>query len=295
MKIALVGCGHWGKFILRDLVSLGCHVDVVARSKESRDRAEEGKADSIRTSIAELSSVDGVVVATPTSTHVAVLGQVLSMTKAPVYVEKPVGTSAASVRTLSKKAKGRLFVMDKWRYHPGILELARISKTNELGKTIGLHTQRKAWGGSHSDTDAVWHLMPHELAIGLEILGELPKPKSAVAEDVDGMAVSMLAVLGGRPWQVSEISERSDDPKRRVTLIAEDGIATLGDSYAEFITVTSGRGSRKEKIKTAMPLYEELRAFIEHVKGGPPPKSSFEEGLEMVKVIEKLAALAKLG
>lgn len=295
MKIALIGCGHWGKFILRDLVSLGCSVDVVARSKESRERAEEGKAASVRTSIGELPSVDGVVVATATSTHVAVLDQVLSMTKAPVYVEKPIGMSGASVMGLSKKAKGRLFVMDKWRYHPGVLALAGIAKSGELGRVLGLRTWRTAWGGHHSDTDAAWHLMPHDLSIALEILGEIPKPRAAVAEVVDGTVVSMTSMLGGRPWLVSEVSERSDDPRRRVTVFCERGLATLGASSADHISVSHGseKATHPRAIGDEMPLLEELRAFVGHLNGGPPPKSSFEEGLEAVRAIEKLAALAK--
>lgn len=297
MKIGLVGCGHWGKFILRDLVSLGCEVHAVARSKESRDRATDGKALSVRASIGELpSSIDGFVVATPTSTHVAVLDQVLSMTDRPVFVEKPLGTSAASVRSLSKKAKGRLFVMDKWRYHPGILKIAAIRKSRELGNVLGLRTYRTAWGGRHSDTDAVWHLMPHELAIALEVLGEIPTPRAAVTEEVDGTVMSMTAIMGDRPWVVSEVSERSDDPRRRITLVCEKGIATLGSSSAECLYVAYGDGAGVPRsIGQEMPLFGELRAFVEHLKGGPPPKSSFEEGLEMVKAIGRLAALARRG
>jgi Trk K+ transport system NAD-binding subunit len=34
--VGLVGCGRWGRHILRDLVALGCEVHVVARSEESR-------------------------------------------------------------------------------------------------------------------------------------------------------------------------------------------------------------------------------------------------------------------
>ena len=44
VKIGLVGCGRWGKHILRDLVALGCDVTVVARSTVSRERASSGGA-----------------------------------------------------------------------------------------------------------------------------------------------------------------------------------------------------------------------------------------------------------
>ncbi len=72
-RVALIGCGRWGRHILRDLVSLGCMVTVVARSEQSRRRAIEGRASDIVSSVAELPEVDGMVVATPTITHADVL------------------------------------------------------------------------------------------------------------------------------------------------------------------------------------------------------------------------------
>ena len=68
MVVGLVGCGDWGRHILRDLVALGCDVPVVARSQESIARAEEGGAAEIVASIASLPTLDGAVVATP-ATH----------------------------------------------------------------------------------------------------------------------------------------------------------------------------------------------------------------------------------
>ena len=61
MQVGLVGCGSWGQFILRDLRSLGCRVAVVARSAESRARADGAAV--VVESIGELPEVDGIVVA----------------------------------------------------------------------------------------------------------------------------------------------------------------------------------------------------------------------------------------
>ena len=58
-------------------VALGCEVPVVARSEASRARAEEGGASAIVSRIDELPALDGVVVATTTSTHAAVIEELL--------------------------------------------------------------------------------------------------------------------------------------------------------------------------------------------------------------------------
>src|SRR5262245_44244060 len=53
VSVALVGCGAWGRFILRDLISLGCEVSVVARSERSIANAQEGGASTVVAAIDE--------------------------------------------------------------------------------------------------------------------------------------------------------------------------------------------------------------------------------------------------
>jgi predicted dehydrogenase len=110
--VGLVGCGRWGSKILRDLHELGCRVPVVARSADSVRRAEAAGADRLVKQVEALGEVDGVVVATPTATHVTVLDEVLQL-GVPVYVEKPMTTDAEAADRLAREAGDRLFVMDK--------------------------------------------------------------------------------------------------------------------------------------------------------------------------------------
>ena len=48
------------------------------------------------------------------------------------------------------------------------------------------------------------------------------------------------------------------------------------------------------RISTEMPLQRELRAFVEHLRGGPPPRSSAREAAEIVRRVSELRALAGL-
>ncbi|MEP6916749.1 MAG: hypothetical protein ABJC89_13945 [Acidobacteriota bacterium] len=43
--VGLAGCGRWGSLLLRDLRALGARVSVVARTGDSRMRAQTGPAD----------------------------------------------------------------------------------------------------------------------------------------------------------------------------------------------------------------------------------------------------------
>ncbi|HEX2266451.1 MAG TPA: Gfo/Idh/MocA family oxidoreductase, partial [Solirubrobacterales bacterium] len=203
-RVALLGCGRWGRHILRDLLSLGCEVPVVARSEASVERAREGNASAIVPDIASLGPVDGVVVSTPTATHAEVVGEALEL-GVPVFVEKPLTADVASARALAAAAADRLFVMDKWRYHPGVLELARIARSGELGAPVGIHSRRVTLGHRYTDVNTVWIHAPHDLAIALEVLGEVPPPRSAVPELVGGELMGLTAFLGDSPWLVVEV------------------------------------------------------------------------------------------
>ncbi|MGZ4309531.1 MAG: Gfo/Idh/MocA family protein [Gaiellaceae bacterium] len=287
-RIGLVGCGRWGKHILRDLRALGCEVTAVARSPESRARAEAGSA-TVVGSIAELPEVDGVVVATPISTHAAVVEKALGV-GVPVFVEKPLTNDLQAAERLAAEAGGRLFVMDKWRYHPGIELLAGLARGGELGPVSCLRTTRLGWERPR-DVDLVWVLAPHDLAIGLEILGEIQEPRSAVASPD-----ALIGLLGERPWQALDVSGCSHVRRREVALVCEEGIALLGDSFDDHAAIfrAGDREPERRPISSELPVLRELRAFVEHLAGGPPPRSSADDGVKVVRAISELRALAGL-
>jgi len=290
-RVGLAGCGSWGRYILRDLLSLGCSVSVVARSPESMARAEG--ADTIAGSVRELPEVDGIVIATPTTTHATVIEHALER-GVPVFVEKPLTNDSAAADRLAAAAGERLFVMDKWRYHPGVELLRDLARDGSLGAVRGLFTTRIGWGNPHDDVDAAWVLAPHDLSIALEILGELPGARAAVADLSGDDVQGLVGLLGERPWHRLEISVRSPERRREVQLVCEQGVALLADGYSEHVLVHRDGADEPERreIAAELPLLRELRAFVEHLHGGPPPRSSAAEGALVVQRIAELRALA---
>ena len=288
--VALAGCGRWGRHILRDLRSLGCEVPVVARSPESVARAREGGAARVVEALADVGPVDGVVVAVPTGSHAEVVSGALAL-GVPVFVEKPLSSDLAAAERLAVAAPDRLFVMDKWRYHPGIAALRDIAASGELGAVRGLALVRDGRGDFRGDVDTVWRHLPHDLAIALEVLGEIPPARAAAAEVVDGVPMGLQGMLGGAPWVTVAHSATAPVRRREARLCCEHGTAWLGDGYAEHIVVDRG-GLEQRDAAGELPLLAELRAFVEHLGGGPPPRSSAAEGAEMVRRIAELRALA---
>jgi predicted dehydrogenase len=292
MVVGQIGCGEWGAHVLRDLHTLGCDVWVVARSDASRARAAQGGAEAVVPEVGSLAGVDAIVVVTPIATHADVLDEALQH-DVPVFVEKPLCDDPADADRLAALAPGRLFVMDKWRYHPAILKLAEIAESGSLGRPRGVRTIRIQPDNRHEE-DATWVLTPHDLAIALEILGEVPRPKAAVGVWDGERLVTLFGVLeAGRGWHVTEISERADRVERRVELHCDQGVAMLEGAWDEHVVIHAlDGGSERLEAPGELPLLAELRAFLAHAAGGAPPKSTVAEGAAAVHAIADLRSLA---
>jgi len=294
-RLALIGCGRWGRNILRDLLSLGCTVHVVDSGEAARAEAARRGAASTHADAGGLPGVDGVIVATPTATHARVAGEALSM-GVPVYVEKPLAHDPADAARLAREAAGRLFAMHKWRYHPGVEAIARIAAEGTLGRVGGLRTVRMQCGYDHRDVDPIWTLAPHDLSIAVAVLGGIPDLRDARAHSIGGRVCGATALFGDAPWFSCEISACAHQRRREVSLLCEQGIAVLPDPESDHVVVISFERSDQRlapsaarlAISTEPPLLRELRAFLDYLRGGAAPLASAEEGAAIVTAIAAL-------
>ena len=297
LRVGLLGCGPWGRLILRDLLAAGAEVAVWSRSTSSRAAAASGGATSVHATVDEMPEVDGFVIATATSAHVDSIESVVAR-GVPLFVEKPLCTDPAEADRLARLYGDRLFVMDKWRYHHGVLALAELARSGSLGAVRGLHTTRIGYSSSHPDTDAAWVLTPHDLSIGLEILGRIPALRSAVGTvDEAGNVHTMAATFSdpAEPWLTSQVSYRSPVERREVLLVGSEGQALLGGGYAETIEIRRGSSVVPQPFITNMPLADELNVFLGHLRGGPAPRSSAAEAAAIVRAVAAARQLLLAG
>lgn len=298
-KIALIGCGIWGKKILQELVILGTSVDVY----ESNPMLEAVTRDLGAVGFFEywtnLSKYDGVILATPSSTHRSLLEQILPFS-VPVFVEKPLTTNLQDALALERFKTDTLFMMHIWTYHPGILMLRDIVLSGELGKLLGIRSTRANWTSPRKDIDSVWNLSPHDLTIAKMILGYIPEPRFAVAEKHNGKIRGFTALLGKAPFFLLEVSNRHEYKVREIRANFERGVAIFENDEAGAIKILHGDADcaaqdlrveyRKYSETTALHL--ELLDFITYLNGGSAPRGAFKEGLEVVETIHKLVELA---
>ncbi len=288
-RIAVIGCGRWGRAIVRDLVALGAAVIAVDPAASARQDALE--LGSVAASTAwDGRAVDGVVIATPTATHAAALAPFLDAAT-PVFVEKPLCADPAQARRILAQARCPLRVMEKWRYHPAVTRLAGIARSGRLGALIGLRTRRVQEEHRHADVDAIWTLAPHDLAIAREILGSLP-PLAQSWREGDGPSAGVSALFAheasASPWFALDVSAMRPRTEREIVLVGATGIAWFDDRTPDRIHLRLDDGESIEALADEQPLLAELRVFVAWLAGGPAPKGTLAEAVETVEVIAAL-------
>jgi len=298
VEIGLIGVGPWGANILRDLRALGGTVHCCARSDGSSERARAGGAASVVERPEDLpATCAGFVVATRTISHIDSILAVLPRGK-PIYCEKPLTTNLTTARALPEAAQRLVFVMHKWRYHPGVTELARIAASHVDGPVEGLRLLRLGWGNHHVDISSFWVLAPHDLSIAHAILGETPRPVAAMRDVLGPGADGVVATLRASAGAAVTIEASSGHPStlRRITMRCRDATYELDSAnYASIARRSHNDGAvNRISVNDEMPLLAELRAFLQHVAGGAPPHTSLAEEIVMLEALTGIERMASL-
>jgi len=255
-KVALIGCGVWGQKILRTLIQLNVEVVVYDKSESKRELA------------LKLGAHDCIF-----------------------YSDL--------LPTLPPDIDGQIFMMHIWQYHPGIRMLADIAKSNELGDLLQIKTVRANWTSPRMDTDTLWNFMSHDLSIFDTILGYIPTPKLACAEKHGGVIRDVTAVLGDQPLCTTHISNRYERKLREVRLHCTGGVAIFHDNEQNCIELIHGKDDSRtfekevREINSRSALEVELESFINYLHGGEPPICTLEEGLAIIRTIDKLQTLTQ--
>lgn len=300
-KIALIGCGIWGQNILEELINLHADVHVFETDPKSKETVLQQGAAGFSTGLPSVEDhFDGLIVATPSSTHRLILEELAGL-NIPVFLEKPLATNYEDALALREIVHDKIFLMHLWLYHPGILLLKEIAQSGELGAVKGVRSTRANWTSPRKDTDSVWNLSPHDITIAKAILGHIPTPKAAISEKHDGIIRGFVGLMGDDPWCVFEVSNRYERKIREVRLHCENGVAVLEDEKVDYIKIVYGDAASDPKnlrieyrnFDKTPPLRMELQEFLNYLDGGAPPRSNIEEGIEVIKNIHQLIELSK--
>jgi predicted dehydrogenase len=295
-NIGLIGCGKWGRNILRDLIQLDCNVYVVDIDPAARLQALEKGARQASAGINSLPVCDGYVVAVPIPELTFQTARLLPLKK-PIFAEKTLCLSMQDARLLRDSGGADyVFCMHKWRYHPGIEALRRTAQSGKIGKMAEVRTIRHGWVDDFHGGDVFLTLAVHDLTIVQHIVGKIPDRIDAVdvITDETSLPVSLLAVMGPPPMAVMSVNSRHCEKLSAVSIHGNQGTAMLHDAYDDHITLRNNEGEEQIPIDTTLPLFLELQEFVTYLDGGPKPRCGLENGIEVTRAILGLRKKAGL-
>ena len=293
-RVGLIGCGRWGRNILRDLRALECRVVVADPSAQAREAALRLGAEQAVRSSADIidSSCAGYIVASPVLTLPSESEAMLRRGK-PVFCEKPVFRSMEEKeKLLAAGGDQNLFAMYKFCYHPGVEVLCKLANSAELGEMESIELARSGWDDDLQGTDVLWFVAVHQISIAWRILRFIPEPESADFSYHDGVIIGASICLGKNQRISIKVSSRHPIKSVSAALYCSNGSALLPDLRVPKITIRRNQQPTEQRsLSTEMPLLAELKEFVGYLNGGPKPRCDFEMAAGVSAAVHKIARL----
>ncbi len=294
MKVAVVGCGYWGKNLVRNFRELDALAMVCdpALHPEGPSYAEV------------LASGLPIVLATPAATHFPLAMEALEAGR-DIFVEKPLALTRAEGERLRDLAAQRgciLMVGHILEYHPACLKLGELVRGGALGSLYYLYSHRLSLGKVRKEENSLWSFAPHDVALMLRLTGEQPTRVEATGGSylqpgIADVTLTSLEFPSGVRGHI-HVSWLHPFKEQRLVVIGShkmavfDGVAntlTLYDRRIEDLVPVQGTGELVP-FPPGEPLRLECEAFLEAVATRKPPLTDADSGVRVLEVLERAQA-----
>jgi predicted dehydrogenase len=306
-NLALIGCGYWGKNLVRNFYQLGALRMVCDESSECRLKASSLAPDCDIVSSTDdvfTSSVDAVVIATPAVTHFALVREALECGK-DVFVEKPLALTyreGAELVRLAQANRRILMVGHVLEYHPGILQLRRLVDSGELGTVLYIYSNRVSLGKIRREENILWSFAPHDIAVILRLTGQFPIQVVAcggtyLSPNVADATVTNLLFDNGVRAHIF-VSWLHPFKEQRLVVVGSKKMASFDDVskklilYNQHVDWSNGvptpvtHAGEQIPFSTDEPLRNECVAFLAAVESRKNPLTDGASAVAVLKVLE---------
>ncbi len=312
-QVAVVGCGRWGRNLVRtfhDLGALRAVIDIAPAAAKAMAEEYDVLATDLDAALDD-PLVDAVVVVVPAAQHVAVARQAIDAGKH-VFVEKPLALGLEEAEQLCALADDRgctLMVGHLMRYHPAFVQLEAMVRAGTLGPLRYVYANRLNLGRIRREEDVLRSFAPHDVSMVLALVGSEPQLVRAnggayLHDGVSDLATTHLEFADGVRGHVF-VSWLNPQMERKLVAIGEDAMAvfddvepwatklrlyrhTVGWWYGEAEVVMAD--AEAVPLVAAEPLAVECRHFLDCVAGRSTPRTDGREGVAVVRVLEAAAA-----
>jgi UDP-2-acetamido-3-amino-2,3-dideoxy-glucuronate N-acetyltransferase len=309
-NVAVIGCGYWGKNLIRNLHDFnavhticdknGTYLDEIGRLyPDVRQEAEFDR-------VLDDKEIQCIVIATPAVMHYSMARQAIEADK-DVFVEKPLSLDVGEGEELVKLAAERgkiLMVGHLLEYHPAILKLKDMVNSGELGRIEYIYSSRLNLGRFRTEENILWSFAPHDISVILALLDDVPLHVSAhggqyLSQDISDVNVITMSFKGGTKAHIF-VSWLHPYKEQRIIVVGNrkmavfDNVASVNKLivYAHCIEwhgnvpVPGSKKARSVEFDMDEPLKLECQHFLEAVATRSTPRTSGRRALPVLRVLD---------
>lgn len=310
-RIAVVGLGYWGPNLIRNFEAIGqlaafCDKDPEAIAK-AREAAPNATAYDDYNQVLQDPIIDAVAIATPAIMHGSMVRQALNADKH-VFVEKPICLALDEGRELKSLAleRGRvLMVGHLLHYHPAFQALIDHVEAGKIGTLRYIYSNRLSLGKVRTEENALWSFAPHDIAMILALAGRMPERVSCqggawLSPNVADTTISHFTFSNQLQGHIF-VSWLHPYKEHRLVIVGSEGMIVFNDSaqgeeklwiyphavrYQDDLPVIEKALGEQLPFEPTEPLFNECNHFIDCIQSGKTPKSSADEGLRVLSVLD---------
>jgi UDP-2-acetamido-3-amino-2,3-dideoxy-glucuronate N-acetyltransferase len=309
-NICVAGCGHWGKNLARNFAILGnlygiCETDP-ARLRSFGELYPTAKLFGSLEEALQDPAVHAMAIATPAEEHHRMTIAALRAGK-DVFVEKPLALDwqdGAEMVDTARRHDRILMVGHLLRYHPAILKIQELIADKTFGPIEYIYSNRLSMGKIRREENALWSFAPHDISVILALMGQLPIQAAATGgaylqPNIADVTVSNLLFDRGTRCHIF-VSWLHPYKEQRLVVIGRNQMAVFEDSRPENKLVLYDKQIdwKNGAVEAARapgnpipfdpqePLRLECSHFVECIAGRKQPRTTGEEGVDVLKVLQ---------
>jgi predicted dehydrogenase/serine acetyltransferase len=308
VRVAVIGCGHWGKNLVRNMHELGALAaifDAHAPTAEAMSKQYGVPALSYDAILAD-KNIDGVVIAAPAPMHAPLALAAFDAGKY-VFVEKPLAMNEAEGQTMIDRARatGRILMVGHLlQYHPAYRKVRELVRGGAIGTLRSIRSRRQSHGKLRGEEDVLWSFAPHDLSMVLGLIDEAPSSVLCHGDaHVQPNIADIVSVQMGFPSGVSAQVEVSwIHPYKEQTLIVtgDAGMIVFSDhldwqqkvvlhrhTIARAPYALNKGEAEAVVLEKGEPLRDECQHFLACIAAGATPRTDGHEAIRVLAVLEQ--------
>tara|TARA_Y100001938_G_scaffold146466_1_gene225359 strand:+ start:981 stop:1880 length:900 start_codon:yes stop_codon:yes gene_type:complete len=290
MKLAVIGTGYWGSKIVDTVKAMGLPVTLYDIN------------DSLDTIVPSL--IDGVIIATPASTHKD-LTKIMLRKGIHVLVEKPAFMNMAEFNEIEPyTAKAKLMAGHILLYNEHFDFLKQTVVDKEI---LHIEHRRLAWGRLQKDIDPILHYAPHDIAVLDNLLNVMPDEIQSKGIQITRQSQPDFVTCDLKYGKVTaqiQMGWYYHEKIRDISVITDKGTLVWSDAKDKSKWISQGieqgrQIQHMDKNKTfsqsVTPLQRQIGAFVDYCEKDKLPDSNMEHIKRVTYIVECMQKSLKTG